>query len=333
MSEVLFLCRTCSNPLSVSDAGIGKTFDCPTCGGKVIVPDPDLKFSCPSCRMALASPRGMARQKFDCPGCGKAVIIPEPEPVTPTAESLRGRIKLKNQETWQSAEANRCPSCGAEVADGATFCGNCGGSLEAEPEIRKKSGISLFFSRYKWAMVGTVVLLALAMAWKTVSDYRGRIQKRCRDAVASAKASRSIDESIRILQEVAREYPEHPASGDARKLLSARLSERNTLRVRQALAAAMKQAAEGEQALAMSNLVEVLNSYPDAPNIGEAKKEYGKLRKEQVEIQTGRVTKALEAAKSVPENELQAFLTRTAEENPLATNLVEVTNLLTGATP
>jgi transcription elongation factor Elf1 len=82
MSDIRFLCPSCSSKLVVDSRYAGYIVDCPRCGKKIRAWDAcmlDIRFLCPGCEAKLAVDASAAGYYLDCPRCGrKDVQVPHP---------------------------------------------------------------------------------------------------------------------------------------------------------------------------------------------------------------------------------------------------------------
>lgn len=60
------------------------------------------------CKQQLEAPGEYANQVIECPACQKAITVPGQKPVQ------------------QKASGNKCPGCGAVLAEGVVLCMQCG---------------------------------------------------------------------------------------------------------------------------------------------------------------------------------------------------------------
>src|ERR1035437_3012760 len=74
MANIYFNC-SCGKSLSVDEAGVGRTVNCPDCGKPVTIPEPKIEWEC-SCGSIMLSPIGAVGQAVQCVDCGANTDLP-----------------------------------------------------------------------------------------------------------------------------------------------------------------------------------------------------------------------------------------------------------------
>ena len=82
------------------------------------IPEESIRFTC-ACGKTFRAPARFAGKKAKCPSCGEVLTVPVPS--EPTLDAVL-------------SAARKCPTCGAKLSQGASFCVQCGSNVDTEPE-------------------------------------------------------------------------------------------------------------------------------------------------------------------------------------------------------
>jgi hypothetical protein len=101
----------------------------------------DIAFECPSCSQALEAPDECAGQVIQCPACEQEITVP----AAPAAEeaaplSVLGALDSEPEESAAPPAEGGCPGCGAELAEGAAICIQCGLNIKTGEKINTDLG-------------------------------------------------------------------------------------------------------------------------------------------------------------------------------------------------
>jgi len=100
-----------------------------------------MKFNCPHCQKALNVKDEIAGKKGKCPSCGGAVTIPEPEiGVLPDGPLQQKQTPPQEQGSGPSAFGEACPKCFQSMAADAVVCIQCGYDTRTKKTLRTEFG-------------------------------------------------------------------------------------------------------------------------------------------------------------------------------------------------
>ena len=123
MSDVVFKCPVCRKILCADDASVGVSFNCPSCGENVTLPQPEYIFHCAFCECKLLTIESMIGEKVECTSCGRELFVPgDSEKISQPTEVNVINITCQSCSTELEVEGSHlgggmidCPKCGAKI--------------------------------------------------------------------------------------------------------------------------------------------------------------------------------------------------------------------------
>ena len=107
-----------------------------------------ISFTCSCGKAIVVKDDSLAGKQAKCPACGQVVTIPAPEAPAPASDDdlqitdiAPSAPQAGAQEPAAAASpapgaAVKCSDCGADIAPGAMFCGNCGAAVVLGPQLK-----------------------------------------------------------------------------------------------------------------------------------------------------------------------------------------------------
>jgi TPR repeat protein len=324
MSDILFMCPKCKQPLAVDSASAGCDVECAACGGSTTIPTPDTAWLCESCGASLSTSSIPVGEAIGCPCCGSQTCIP------PETQGERPRLRL----------AAKCPSCKAPLPSDTVICVSCGfdrrtgkrheAVLTVPLVHRHARGRLEAKSRGNPVLTLGMLLFILAVVGIGGYLYWRKPTKASNDEFAAAMRQTQTGTAESAVNALKQFVDRHPHARQT-ALAQARLSVLSSQIVAATYATAFQQAdGLGSPKEAMRALEVTVKRFPEAPQAGEARQMITHIQ--EIIRQDDEMEKAISSAKqAVARNalaEAKTYLEAAIREYPTASAVARASALL-----